>query len=61
VVLVARDSGGRLVGRSRVGTVAGTKTVSVRLRRSLTRVRIVATGRGPNGSALRAQVTRRGK
>jgi hypothetical protein len=59
VVVVVRDRGGRLVGRSRVGTVAGSKTVSVRLRRSVTRVRVVATGRGPNGSALRAQVTRR--
>lgn len=58
VVVVVRDRGGRLVGRSRVGTVAGTKTVSVRLRRSVTRVRVVATGRGPNGTALRAQVMR---
>ncbi|MCW2989592.1 MAG: X-Pro dipeptidyl-peptidase, partial [Solirubrobacterales bacterium] len=59
VVVTLRDRGGRLVGRRRVGKVAGTRTVSVRLRRSVTRVRVVVTGRGPNGGALRAQATRR--
>jgi ABC-2 type transport system ATP-binding protein len=58
VVVTIRDRDGRRLGKRRVGTVAGTRTVNVHLRRRAARVQVIVSGREAGGRALRARVVR---
>jgi hypothetical protein len=52
-VVVVRDRRRHVLGRKRTGSLSGTRTVTVRLKRGVA-ARVVATGRGSDGHQLRA-------
>jgi hypothetical protein len=57
VVVTVRDRRGHRLARRRVGRLAGTRKLTIRLKRRVAKVRIVATGRDTHGHRLRAAVT----
>ncbi|MCW2967608.1 MAG: peptidase [Solirubrobacteraceae bacterium] len=58
VTVTVRNRHGKVVGRRRIASLSGTRTVVVHLRRRAQRVHVVAAGRAPNGRKLHASVVR---
>jgi len=58
VTITIRDVHGRALGHRRIKQLSGARTVAVALLRRAAKVRVIVTGRAPDGRALRASVVR---